>query len=85
MGVNRIGMTEPSSNPERADTMKRSKVSSTKRPVKHRTPRDCESLLEQQYPGHPQAQDGQIWTCPCGRRFQHLCDEAEGCSWGLVS
>lgn len=24
------------------------------------------------------------WTCSCGRRFEHVCDEAEGCSWVLV-
>ncbi len=22
---------------------------------------------------------------PCGRRFSHVCDEADGCRWDLVS
>ncbi len=27
-------------------------------------------------------QDGDLWTCPdCDRRWVHVCDEAEGCSW----
>jgi len=51
---------------------------------KHRTFRDCDRELSRQRPGHAQAQDGEIWTCPCGLRFEHICDEAEGCSWGLV-
>jgi hypothetical protein len=50
----------------------------------HRTFRDCDRELSRQRPGHAQAQDGEIWTCPCGLRFEHICDEAEGCSWGLV-
>jgi len=27
-------------------------------------------------------QDGDMWTCPtCGKRWEHTCDEAEGCHW----
>lgn len=55
-----------------------------KRPV-HQTLRDCDRELSRQYPQQAQASDGEIWICPCGRRFEHLCDEAEGCSWGLVT
>ena len=36
---------------------------------KHRTLRDCNRELLRQRP----------------RRFEHICDEAEGCSWGLVT
>jgi hypothetical protein len=29
--------------------------------------------------------DGDVWTCPkCQRRYSHVCDEAEGCSWDLI-
>jgi len=28
--------------------------------------------------------DGQRWQCKCGRTFEHVCDEAEGCSWHEV-
>lgn len=28
------------------------------------------------------AQDGELWKCPtCGEEWEHVCDEAEGCSW----
>ena len=26
-------------------------------------------------------QDGDRWTCPCGKVYVHCCDEAEGCWW----
>jgi hypothetical protein len=54
------------------------------RPTKHRPLRDCERTLEAQRPNHAQAQDGEIWICPCGKRLEHVCDEAEGCSWDLM-
>lgn len=42
----------------------------------------CESNLEVFYPNHTQAQDGELWTCPtCGEKWEHVCDEAEGCEW----
>ena len=26
--------------------------------------------------------NGEVWACPvCGRRWVHVCDEAEGCAW----
>jgi hypothetical protein len=34
-------------------------------------------------PNHAQAADGTTWTCTCGRRYVHVCDEAEGCAWEL--
>jgi hypothetical protein len=54
-----------------------------KTPV-HPTLRDCDRQLSIQRPGHAQAQNGEIWTCPCGRHFEHVCDEAEGCRWDLM-
>lgn len=41
----------------------------------------CEKELESKYPGHSQAKDGERWTCSCGKIFEHVCDEAEGCYW----
>jgi len=51
----------------------------------HRTLRDCDRELTRHRPNHSQAPAGEIWTCPCGRRFEHVCDEAEGCSWDLIT
>lgn len=48
------------------------------------TLRDCEKRLLIQRPGHAQAQDGEIWTCTCGKGFEHVCNEAEGCRWDLL-
>lgn len=31
------------------------------------------------------AKDGDGWTCTCGRRFVHVCNEAEGCYWVPVA
>lgn len=29
-----------------------------------------------------QAPDGTKWNCPrCGKLWEHVCDEAEGCAW----
>jgi hypothetical protein len=29
-----------------------------------------------------QAPDGYVWDCPvCKKLWEHVCDEAEGCSW----
>ena len=58
---------------------------SNKPPPKHKTLRDCDQQLTHQYPSQAQAQDGEIWTCSCGRHFEHVCDEAEGCSWILAT
>ena len=42
---------------------------------------DCDRVLNRTYPSHAQAQDGERWRCTCGNEFEHVCDEAEGCSW----
>ena len=42
---------------------------------------NCEKELEAKYPSHAQARDGERWTCSCGKVFEHVCDEAEGCYW----
>jgi hypothetical protein len=55
-----------------------------KHPQKHKTLRDCEHQLLIQRPSHAQAQNGEIWTCTCSKRFEHICDEAEGCRWDLM-
>lgn len=55
-----------------------------KHPQKHKTLRDCEHQLLIQRPSHAQAQNGEIWTCTCSKRFEHVCDEAEGCRWDLM-
>jgi hypothetical protein len=62
-----------------------SRTQTGNRPTKHRTLRDCDRELSRQRPQHAQAPDGEIWICPCGRRFEHICDEAEGCRWDLVA
>lgn len=28
-------------------------------------------------------QDGERWTCDCGKVYVHVCDESEGCYWSL--
>lgn len=53
--------------------------------VEHRLA-DCDKLLrERQRAGvvvsNFRAQDGDEWTCDCGLRFVHVCDEADGCCW----
>jgi hypothetical protein len=45
----------------------------------------CHRLLNYNYPAHAQAQEGDRWTCTCGKVYEHICDEAEGCSWVLAS
>ena len=42
---------------------------------------DCNGELERRYPQHAQANDGERWTCSCGKVWEHTCDEAEGCYW----
>ena len=49
------------------------------------TGHDCEKELETLYPNHAQANDGERWTCTCGKEWIHLCDEAEGCVWIEIS
>jgi len=33
-------------------------------------------------PNH--CEDGALWTCSCGKVYEHVCDEAEGCLWHEV-
>lgn len=54
-------------------------------PTRHQALRACEIFLKKQRPNHQQAQDGETWTCACGRHFVHVCDEAEGCRWDVIS
>jgi hypothetical protein len=43
------------------------------------------ACCERDVPSSNRAQDGQRWTCPrCSKVWEHVCDEAEGCSWDLV-
>jgi hypothetical protein len=41
----------------------------------------CDKELNEKYPTHSQALDGERWACSCGRVWEHVCDEAEGCCW----
>lgn len=43
----------------------------------------CDRFLNRKYPNHAQARDGERWVCTCGKEYEHVCDEAEGCSWRL--
>ncbi len=42
---------------------------------------DCARELKLKYPGEAQAKDGEHWTCSCGRKWEHVCDETEGSAW----
>ena len=44
----------------------------------------CEEVLTRTYSSHTQAEDGERWTCTCGLAYEHICDEAKGCSWTLL-
>ena len=46
----------------------------------------CDRVLKRQQAqgasvSNGRAKDGAKWMCDCGRRFVHVCDEAEGCYW----
>ena len=42
----------------------------------------CRSNLPIFGPSDGFAKDGELWTCQtCGEQWEHICDEAEGCSW----
>src|SRR5215510_10219346 len=45
----------------------------------------CDAYLRSTYPSSDQARDGDRFCCMCGRVFEHVCDEAEGCSWALCA
>lgn len=42
---------------------------------------DCGRELKLKYPGEAKAKDGERWKCSCGKVWEHVCDEAEGCYW----
>lgn len=52
--------------------------------LKQHSIRVCERRLERLKPHQKQARDGETWTCSCGRVWEHVCDEAEGCRWDLL-
>lgn len=56
--------------------------------TKHRDMKDCERWIEKRRPGFLHSgwrQPGERVSCgACGRVFEHVCDEAEGCSWRYV-
>lgn len=41
----------------------------------------CQTELDRAGLSAGRAQDGDRWECPCGRRYVHVCDEANGCYW----
>ena len=46
---------------------------------------NCEAMAPVGFLASGYHQDGDTWTCPgCRRRYVHVCDEAEGCSWEPV-
>ena len=53
---------------------------------REKAPHDCEKELQDQEWAVPklrssQASEGDLWTCVCGRKYEHYCSEAEGCGW----
>jgi hypothetical protein len=51
-------------------------------PERKHTLIDCDSEIRgKRGPDNFTAQDGDEWTCSCGRVFTHVEDEAEGSSW----
>ena len=49
-------------------------------PAKH----NCDHTLNATYPRHSQSRNGEHWVCTCGKTYEHVCDEAEGCYWTEV-
>lgn len=50
----------------------------------HENLRACEAALQVQRESFPEPCEPSRFTCECGREFQHVCEESEGCSWVLV-
>lgn len=50
-------------------------------PMADHTLRDCEKAAPPGFLLSPVRQNGERWTCSCGRAWKHVCDEAEGCYW----
>jgi len=38
---------------------------------------------EAEFPSTGFCKDGERRECSCGRVYEHVCDEAEGCAWFL--
>jgi hypothetical protein len=53
-------------------------------PGPEHTMADCEAELktDPRYDRFRCAPTG--WRCSCGRGFEHVCDEAEGCAWAML-
>ncbi len=45
----------------------------------------CEMEIQTEYPDNAQAYEGRLWKCSCGKTYTHVCDEAEGCYWQLLT
>lgn len=41
----------------------------------------CDKLLRRDPSYNANRCQPERWTCECGRRWVHVCDEAEGCSY----
>lgn len=43
---------------------------------------NCEAQAPGGFLTSGERQDGERWTCPsCGKVWEHICDESEGCRW----
>lgn len=45
---------------------------------------ECDRRLKQQPDYNIFRCTPKTFECSCGRKFSHVCDEAEGCSWVMV-
>lgn len=45
---------------------------------------DCDTEIRESGPSSFTAQDGDDWTCSCGRVFTHVENEAEGSGWWFL-
>lgn len=48
-------------------------------------PHNCDRELHADPSFDPHHCKPEVWTCSCGKRYEHVCDEAEGCFWALVT
>lgn len=57
-------------------------MSETKSPEEQVRAHDCEASAAPGWLTSGYRQNGERWKCPdCGRRWVHVCDEADGCQW----
>lgn len=49
-----------------------------------RDPHSCDAELRCSDGYDPHHCAPGVFDCSCGRQFEHVCDEAEGCFWALV-